>query len=104
MVKELLKIILCSTFLIVPVGGYANSVAVESDGITKVVDTVQLSVKGRSVRVQHAQGATLEVYSVTGAKVKSVKIESADQVVSLKLNKGCYIVKVGNVARKISVL
>lgn len=104
MVKQLLKIILCSAALIVPVGSYANNGMVESEGISEVVETVKVTVKGRSVRVQNAQGSMLEVYSVTGAKLKSVCIETADQTVNLKLSKGCYIVKVGNVARKISIL
>ena len=95
---------LCSAALVVPVSGYAYNSMVDADGVTKVVESVKLSVKGRSVRVQQAQGSVLEVYSVTGTKVKSVKIESADQTVTLDLGKGCYIVKVGNVARKISVL
>ena len=104
MVRQLLKIMLCSAALIVPVGSYANGSMVDSEGISEVVETVKVTVKGRSVRVQHAQGAILEVYSVTGSKVKSVSIETADQTVSLKLGKGCYIVMVGNVARKISTL
>ena len=104
MVKQLLKIMLCSAALIVPVGSYANGGMVESENISEVVETVKVTVKGRSVRVQFAQGAILEVYSVTGTKVKSVSIETADQTVNLKLSRGCYIVKVGNVARKISIL
>lgn len=104
MVKQLLKIMLCSLALIVPVGSYANESMVESETTLNKVETVQIAVKGRSVRVQQAQGLTLEVYSVTGAKVASVKIDTSDQTVNLKLSKGCYIVKVGNVARKISLL
>ena len=105
MVKQLLKLMLCSATLLIPVGGYAaNTGVMESEGISEVVQSVKVTVRGRSVRVQYAKGATLEVYSVTGAKVTSVKIDSADQIVSLKLIRGCYIVKVGNIARKISIL
>lgn len=104
MVKQILKIILFSAALIVPVEGYADNGMFASEDISEVVETVQVTVKGRSIRVQHAQGSTMEVYSVTGAKVKSVSIDSNDQTVNLNLGKGCYIVKVGNVARKISLL
>jgi hypothetical protein len=63
---------------------------------------VLLSVSGNRVRVQHAtQGTMLEVYNILGVKVSSVRIESLDETVTLDLPKGFYILKIGQVARKI---
>ncbi len=64
---------------------------------------IGLTVNGQNVRITHAQGKTLEVYSVTGVKVATVSIDANDKTVNLSLSRGWYILKVGNVTRKISV-
>ena len=53
--------------------------------------------------VTGAEGCTLEVVSLTGKKVLSVEISSPAQKIELNIPKGCYIVKVGKVVRKVSV-
>ena len=53
--------------------------------------------------VTGAEGCTLEVVSLTGKKVLSVEISSPAQRIELNIPKGCYIVKVGKVVRKVSV-
>jgi len=69
------------------------------------MENVRISVvNGRSIRVQNAHGATLEVYNITGVKVASFKIEGGDKTINPNLSRGCYIVKIGKVARKISIL
>ena len=50
-----------------------------------------------------ARGEEREVYNVAGVRVMSVKVEGAERSFELSLPKGCYIVKVGKVVRKISV-
>lgn len=55
------------------------------------------------LRVSNANGQTLMVYDVSGAPVKKIKVDGADRTYDLNLRKGCYIVKVGNVVRKVSV-
>ena len=64
---------------------------------------VSLVVRGNSLQVQHAQGAMLEVFDITGKCVYSQRIDSQDKTVHLSLGKGCYIVRVGKVTRKISL-
>ncbi|EJX02798.1 hypothetical protein EVA_09094, partial [gut metagenome] len=44
-----------------------------------------------------------EVFDVTGKKVLSVRIDSADKTISLNLRKGCYILRVAKQTRKISI-
>ena len=64
---------------------------------------VSISMTGQTVLVAGAQGETLEVVSLTGRQLMSVKIESPAQRVELNIPKGCYILKVGKVVRKIQV-
>lgn len=81
---------------------YANaSEAVEF--IENDVQTVSVVVNGSSVRVGGANGMTLYVYNITGLRVKAVAIDSSDKQFDLDLPKGCYILKVGKVVRKISI-
>ena len=53
--------------------------------------------------VNDAEGKTLEIVSLTGRKVMEEQINSPAQKIELSIPKGCYIVKVGSVVRKISV-
>ena len=49
------------------------------------------------------KGQTMEVISLTGRRVMSEKIESPSQKIELSVPKGCYIIKVGKVVRKVSI-
>lgn len=63
-----------------------------------------ISVADTTMHIQNATlGAVAELYNVLGVKVFSVKIESPDQVVSLNLPKGYYILKLENIVRKIII-
>ena len=66
-------------------------------GVTDVADALQC------VTINGAQGLTLEVVSLTGRLVKTVKIESPAQRIELNVPKGCYILKIGKVVRKVAV-
>ncbi len=73
-------------------------------GVLEQVDEQPvISIDNRAVRVNGAQGETLEVFSLTGKLVMSVVIESPAQRVDLTVSKGCYILKVGKVVRKITI-
>lgn len=64
---------------------------------------ITISVDGNSVQVNGAQGMTLEVVSLTGRLIASYKIETPAQRVDLNVSKGCYILKIGKVVRKVTV-
>lgn len=104
--KYLLHILLAGMLFHIP--GFLRAVSVTElpeVELGEEIGTVQISVSGINVRVQNASGAVLEVYSITGVRVFSHKIDSNDKTVGLSsLGKGCYIVKVGKLARKISIL
>ncbi len=65
--------------------------------------TVTITVSGRQVHVTGAEGQTLEIYNLTGTCVASIAIDSEDKTLNVNLPKGCYILKVGKVARKVSI-
>ncbi|MBQ8153669.1 MAG: T9SS type A sorting domain-containing protein [Prevotella sp.] len=65
---------------------------------------VQISVSKSTVHIMNAEGQVMEVISLTGRHVMSVRIESPAQRIELtNIPKGCYIIKVGKVVRKIVV-
>lgn len=70
--------------------GISLRVTTEGNGVTKL-------------RVSNATNQTILVYDISGAPIKKIKVDGADRTYELTLKKGCYIVKVGNVVRKVSV-
>ena len=66
-------------------------------------DDITISVNGQWVTITGAHGLTLEVVSLTGRQIKTIKIESPAQRIELNIPKGCYILKIGKVVRKVAV-
>ena len=100
MVKKLQIIALSLLLIGAPISLMAQS---ERDDIETEMSAVTLSVNGSKVHVTGAEGETLEVYNLTGVKVATIRIDSNDKTLSLNLQRGCYILKVGKVVRKISI-
>lgn len=82
-------------------------VAALADTAVEIIDndfqTINVSLNEQTLRVTGANGQMLFIYNVAGVRVMSVKVEGADRLIELNLPKGCYIVKVGKVVRKISI-
>ena len=74
-------------------------------GVAEQIDeqTPTISVNNNVVNIQGGNGMTLEVVSLTGRAVASYIIESPSQRIDLNLPKGCYILKIGKVVRKVTV-
>lgn len=74
-------------------------------GVAEQVEEPQptIVVDKNAVTVQGGSGMMLEVVSLTGKAVASIKIESPAQRVELNLPKGCYILKVGKTVRKVTL-
>jgi len=64
---------------------------------------VTISVQQSTVTVNGAVGQTLEVVSLTGKCLMTVRIDSPSQRIELNVPKGCYILKVGKVVRKVTI-
>lgn len=68
-----------------------------------IEEDITFVVNGQSVTITGAQGQTLEVVSLTGRCVMTVKIDSPSQRIELNVPKGCYILKIGKVVRKVAI-
>jgi hypothetical protein len=66
-------------------------------------EAIEVTVEGQAVVVTGAQGKELVVVSLTGRQVMKAKIDTPSQRIELNIAKGCYILKVGKVVRKIQV-
>ena len=103
MTRQLLKLTFAATLaLTVPM----SLLAVSTEPATEQQSNdreITIAVKQSTLLVSNAQGETLQVVSLTGNKVMEVKIESPSQRIELDIPKGCYIVKVGKVVRKIAI-
>ena len=98
--KKLFLIAFALTWLAAPVSTYAQA---ERDAVENSLSGITLTVNGTKVHVTGANGENMEIFNLTGVKVSSISIDSADKSLTLTLPKGCYILKVGKVVRKISI-
>lgn len=67
------------------------------------IQNVTITVTESTIRVTGASGQMLFVYNLAGVRVASIKIDSSDKHYDLNLQKGCYIVQVGKVVRKVAI-
>lgn len=98
--KKTILILLSFMLLAVPVSTVAQT---EAERIETPLSTISMQVSNNTVHINGANGKTMEIFNLTGVKVFSVKIDSADKSYALNLPKGCYILKVGKFVRKISI-
>lgn len=98
--KKILIITLTWAMAFAPISMLAEPV---SDGIEMSASGIQLSIKDGNVHIVGANGEVMEIFNLTGAKVATIRIDSGDKTFALNLPKGCYLIKVGKVVRKISV-
>lgn len=79
---------------------------ISSEGVNQ--STVQSKIKiesgesANSVRILNGSQQILEVYDVTGKKIESYRIDSADKTFSFSNLKGLYMIKVEKITRKFS--
>lgn len=104
----MMKRILILTFsltalLIVPVAVHAAPAYFS--GVMELSDEqeVEVTYSDGTLTVIGAQGQVLQVVSVTGNVLLHKRIDSQEQKIELNIPKGCYIVKVGKVVRRVNV-
>ncbi len=100
MMKKYLTILMSLILISAPTAVYAQS---ELDGVEVSLSGISVTASGSSVRVSGANGETLEIFNITGVKVATVRIDSDDKTFTLNLPKGCYLLKIDKVVRKISI-
>ncbi len=70
---------------------------------TSSMDEIAITVRGNQLRVQRADGLSLSVYNITGVKVATHRVDGDDFSLTLNVERGIYIVKVGKVVRRITI-
>lgn len=70
---------------------------------TSSMDEIAITVRGNQIRVQRADGLSLSVYNITGVKVATHRVDGDDFSLTLNVERGIYIVKVGKVVRRITI-
>ena len=68
------------------------------------METVTLTIQDNKAHITNADGKTLEIYNLTGVRVARIRIEGNDKQITLNLTRGCYIMKVDKVVRKVTIL
>jgi len=80
---------------------------VRAAAVIEIIDTeiqnITVTVNESVVHVTGANGEVMHIYNVTGMKLMSVRVEGQDKRIEINLPKGCYIVKIGKVVRKIYI-
>ena len=102
MTKVLLTLSLLATILM------GNPIETRANNAIELIDndfqSIVITVTESTLHVSGAAGQMLAIYDVAGIRVVYLKVESSDKRFELNLPKGCYIVKVGKVVRKIAIM
>lgn len=99
--KALKIMALCALVMGTPITAMAEEMF---DGPEIETTAITMVVNANTARISNAEGQTLEIYNLAGVKIDTYRIDSDEKTISLnKLPKGCYILKVGNVVRKVSI-
>lgn len=102
MIKKLLVLSLVCSFTLAPV--CVSGAGRAYHGVEEIDEpTITVSVSHSVLTITGAQGMTAEIVSLTGKPVATIRIDSPVQRIDLNLSKGCYIVKIGKVVRKIAI-
>ena len=97
------RILLISTILFLLAAPVLATGMLMDQASSAQFDEPSIAVEGHFVTVSGAQGKTLQVVSLTGRLVAEYEIDAPVQRLELNLSKGCYILKVGKVVRKVSI-
>lgn len=68
------------------------------------VNAIAVSVEDNMLHIKNAEGMVAEIYSITGEKVYSTRVDNNNKSVELQgIKKGCYIIRIGKFTRKIYI-
>lgn len=104
MTKNILSFVMAATLLLgTPIDLNAKPMIEITDNMGVDLQDISVSVNQSVLRVSGASGQIMQIYNVAGVCVMTVKVDGDDKRYDLNLPKGCYIVKVGKVVRKVSI-
>lgn len=99
--KKILIMITAAFLLAMPMDVKAQDIQ-QRTTIEQEVAPITISVNESTIHIKNAEKMVIEIYNMTGVKVVTQRIDSSDKVIELdNLPKGCYIIKIGKVARKV---
>ena len=100
--KKILIMITAAFFLAMPMDVKAQDIQQQRTTIEQEVAPITISVNESTIHIKNAEKMVIEIYNMTGVKVVTQRIDSSDKIIELdNLPKGCYIIKIGKVARKV---
>lgn len=103
MMKRILVYAFSMAMLMIPASMLRASEMSDSAIEQTIEEDINIAINGQTVTISGAQGQTLEVISLTGRKLMTVRIDSPAQRIELNVPKGCYILKIGKFVRKVSL-
>ena len=103
MMKRLLVYAFSMATLMIPASMLRASEMADFAIEQTIEEDINIAINGQTVTISGAQGQTLEVISLTGRKLMTVRIDSPAQRIELNVPKGCYILKIGKFVRKVSL-
>lgn len=99
--KKILIMITAAFLLAMPMEVKAQDIQ-QRTTIEQEVAPITISVNESTIHIKNAEKMVIEIYNMTGVKVVTQRIDSSDKMIELdNLPKGCYIIKIGKVARKV---
>jgi len=102
MMKKILIMITAAFLLAMPMEVKAQDIQQQRTTIEQEVAPITISVNESTIHIKNAEKMVIEIYNMTGVKVVTQRIDSSDKMIELdNLPKGCYIIKIGKVARKV---
>lgn len=67
-------------------------------------NAINVTISESTIHVKNAEHKILEIFSLTGEKVYTTRIDSSSENIEAdNLSKGCYIVRIGKYTRKIYI-
>ncbi len=105
--RKRLLIISCSLLFAATIELQAEPMLMSMEmGVAEQVEqekNITIDVDGNVVQVKGGENLVLEVVSLTGRQVATYRINSPAERLELNIPKGCYILKVGKVVRKVTI-
>lgn len=74
------------------------------ESIEAEMEAITLTIQDNRAHITNADGKSLEIYNLTGVRVARIRIDGNDKQITLNLTRGCYIMKVDKVVRKVTIL
>ena len=100
--KHLYKALILFAFVLIAATGFSK----ENTGMFYAPDpqSTEISIRGNKIYIQNlAIGGKLQVFSVLGVSVATIEVKAGSGEYNINLPKGYYIVKIGDVVRKVAV-